>query len=202
MKKEQDYIQQIAEIRTMMERSSRFLSLSGWAGIMAGIYALSGVFIAWYFLDFNPNEIGVSNSGNLQTILLLALVVLLLALGTAIYFSWDKARRKGENIWNPTTKRLLLHMAVPLIAGGLLIIILMFRGLISLFAPLSLIFYGLALYNAGKFTTHEVKNLGLAQLGLGLLSAWLPLYGLIFWAAGFGLAHIVYGVYMHFKYER
>ena len=57
MKEEQKYIRDIAEIRSMMERSSKFLSLSGLAGVMAGIYALAGAFIAYRTFSFNPVEV-------------------------------------------------------------------------------------------------------------------------------------------------
>jgi predicted lysophospholipase L1 biosynthesis ABC-type transport system permease subunit len=120
MKKEQDYIQDIAEIRSMMERSSKFLSLSGWTGILAGIYALAGAYIAWKVFDFNSGEIlynpGIRTS-ELTYVILLAAIVLLLALGTAIYESYRKAKIKGEKAWNPTSRRLLINMAVPLVTG-------------------------------------------------------------------------------------
>jgi hypothetical protein len=205
MKKEQDYIQDIAEIRSMMERSSKFLSLSGWTGILAGIYALAGAYIAWKVFDFNSGEIlynpGIRTS-ELTYVILLAAIVLLLALGTAIYESYRKAKIKGEKAWNPTSRRLLINMAVPLVTGGILVLIMLIKGLIGLLAPLMLLFYGLALYNAGKFTYREVKILGLAEIVLGLISSLFLGYGLIFWAAGFGVAHIVYGIYMHYTYER
>ena len=208
MKEEQDYIRDIADIRSMMERSSRFLSLSGWAGIMAGIYALSGAFIAYKFLDFNPDAIVYStiNSVNLYpgllNVIFLAIIILILALGTAIFLSYRKADKKGEKLWNPTSKRLLINMAVPLIAGGLLILILISKGLIGLIAPFTLIFYGLALYNAGKFTYEVVKILGLIEIGLGLIGAYFVGYGLLFWALGFGVVHIIYGIYIHYRFEK
>jgi hypothetical protein len=207
MKETQDYIRDIAEIRSMMERSSKFLSLSGWAGIMAGIYALAGAYIAYAVLDFNPDAISAAApseglpAGLLQVVLL-ALAILILAIGTAIFLSWKKAGARGEKAWNATSRRLLTSMAVPLTAGGILILILFSKGLIGLIAPLMLLFYGLALYNAGKFTFPEVKFLGMIQIGLGLLSAWFIEYGLLFWAVGFGVLHIVYGIYLHFRYER
>ncbi|HLU89350.1 MAG TPA: hypothetical protein VKZ51_05910, partial [Cyclobacteriaceae bacterium] len=87
MKDSRDYIRDIAEIRAMMERSSKFLSLSGGAGIMAGIYALLGVYIAYEVLGFNPDEASYdSSSGNyfsrMPELILLAFIILLLALGT------------------------------------------------------------------------------------------------------------------------
>jgi hypothetical protein len=201
MKETQDHIRDIAEIRSMMERSSKFLSLSGWAGIMAGIYALAGAYIAYQFINFNPDQIVYTIPG-LLNLVILAVLILTLAIGTAIYFSYRKAHQKGENGWNATSRRLLTSMAVPLVAGGILILVLLSKGLLGLIAPLTLLFYGLALYNAGKFTYDEVKFLGIIQVVLGLISSWFIEYGLIFWAAGFGIVHIIYGIYMHFRYEK
>jgi hypothetical protein len=207
MKEEQDFLRDIATMRSLMERSSKFLSLSGLAGVMAGIYALAGAYIAYEFFYFKPEEIvydstSRSLSSNLLQVVFLAIVILLLAVGTAILLSYKKANKKREKLWNPTAKRLLINMAVPLVAGGLLILIMIFKGLIGLIAPFTLIFYGLALYNASKFTYDEVRSLGLIQIGLGLISSWFVGYGLIFWAVGFGVVHIIYGIYMHYRYEK
>lgn len=201
MKEERDYIQDIAEIRSMMERSSKFVSLSGWAGIMAGIYALIGAYIAYSVWDFNPDKLFYTNS-NLPATIILALGVLIIALVTAIYFSWKKANDKGETIWNATSRRLLVNMTVPLSAGGILIMILIMNGIIGLIAPMMLLFYGLSLFNAGNFTIAEVRIMGLIQIALGLISCWLIAYSLLFWALGFGVVHIFYGIYMYFRYER
>jgi hypothetical protein len=126
--------------------------------------------------------------------------VLALAIGTAIIDSWLKARKRGENAWNALSRRLLANMAAPLVTGGILILVLMAYGLIGLVAPLTLIFYGLALYNAGNFTFNEVRILGIVQITLGVISLHMIQNGLLIWAIGFGLAHIVYGIYMYFKH--
>ena len=205
MKKEQDYIQDIAEIRAMMERSSKFLSLSGWAGIMAGIYALAGAYVAYEFLDFHPDELFYSSletPPELLEVVLLALAVLALALGTAIFFSRKKAKKRGEKLWNPTAKQVLLYMMVPLIVGALLLLLMISKGLIGLIAPFSLLFYGLALFNASRYTYEEVRILGLAEITLGLISCYFIAYSLLFWALGFGIIHIIYGIHMNYKYEK
>lgn len=208
MKDTQDYIRDIDEIRSMMERSSKFLSLSGLAGIMAGIYALAGAYIAYSVFGFNPDQIEYdisilgSTSGSLPEVITLAIVILILAIGTAIFLSYKKANRRGEKVWNATSRRLLANMAVPLVAGGILILVLISKGLIGLAAPLTLLFYGLALYNASKYTFDDVKSLGMIQMALGLAGSWFVEYGLLFWAIGFGVVHIIYGIYMHLRYER
>lgn len=206
MKEEKDYTRDIAEIRSMMERSSKFLSLSGWAGVMAGIYSLAGVFLVYRLFSSDTAEItsicprSDYLSPALPKLIFLALIILILAVGTAVFFSYKKAGKRGEKIWNATSRRLLVHMSVPLVAGGLLILVLIPKGLIGLIAPFTLIFYGLALYNASKFTYEEVRMLGLLEIGLGLAGAYFTDYGLIFWAIGFGLLHIIYGIYLHYRY--
>ncbi len=203
MKDEQNYRRDLSEIRTMMERSSKFLSLSGWAGIMAGLYALAGAAIANNLLRFNPDELYYRyGAGNLSNVILLALAILVLAIGSAILLSGRKAKNRGESLWNAVSKRLLLNMSVPLVAGGLLMLIIMQEGLIGLLAPLSLVFYGLALVNAGNYTISELRYLGCLQILLGLAAAVFVNYGLVLWTLGFGLLHICYGTYMWLRYDR
>jgi uncharacterized membrane protein YidH (DUF202 family) len=204
MKEEQDYIRDLAEIRSMMERSSKFLSLSGLAGVLAGIYALTGVYIAYSVFNFNPNQVinGSSDSSSLSVVLFIAMAVLLLAIGTAIFLSRKKAQKRNKKVWNAPSKRMIATMAVPLSAGGIFILLLLSKGLIGLIAPSTLLFYGLALYSASQFTFGDLKFLGVIQMGLGLMGTWFVEYGLLLWALGFGVIHIIYGIYMHLKYER
>lgn len=201
MKEHHDYTKDIAEIRLMMERSSKFLSLSGWAGILAGIYALTGAWIAHSILEFQPDTFLYTHS-NPGSVALVASVVLILALLSAFIDSRVKANKRKEKAWNTTSKKMLAAMAVPLATGGLLILILISNGLMGLIAPFTLIFYGLALYNAGFYTFKEVRLMGFVQIALGLLNTIFISYGLLFWAIGFGAVHILYGIIMHFRYER
>jgi hypothetical protein len=205
MKEEKDYTRDIAEIRSMMERSSKFMSLSGWAGILAGMYALAGAYIAWKVFDFNPDELAYTHpdtASGFLNVFMLAGIILVLAIGTAIIDSWVKAAKRGEKAWNAVSRRLLANMSAPLAAGGILILLLISKGLTGLAAPLTLLFYGLALFNAGNFTFKAIRILGLVQITLGLISGYFIEYSLLIWTLGFGLAHIVYGIYMHYRYER
>ncbi|CAM4186876.1 hypothetical protein [Gillisia limnaea] len=207
MKTEDKYIKDITEIRSMMERSTKFLSLSGLSGILAGIYALVGAYIA-YRLFYVNNENIVYNtidrqeiSAEVGNLIILALAILILAVGTAVFLSQKKSQKDGEKLWNSATQRVVINMAIPLVTGGIFIIILLSKGLYGLLAPASLLFYGLALVNTSKFTFEEIKSLGIVQIVLGLLASYFIGYGIFFWAFGFGLMHIVYGIFMHQKYE-
>lgn len=208
MKDKINYIQDIAEIRSMMERSSKFLSLSGWAGVFAGFYALAGAFFVYKVYNFNPNKIIFSNSDqalfitNMPVIIVIALLVLVMALITAIFFSYRKAVKRKEKLWNSASKRLLLNMMIPLSTGGILILIIIKHGLLGLIAPFTLLFYGLALYNAGMDTYREIRLLGLTEIILSLTALLFVEYGLLIWAIGFGVVHIIYGIIIQLKYEK
>ncbi|MDO8966882.1 hypothetical protein [Algoriphagus sp.] len=199
--------QELAEIKSMMERSTRFLSLSGLAGVLAGIYAFVGAGIAYYWIYFPDTTYGLEfipmNGENLQVNLMaVALVVLILAIGSAYLLSQQKSQRKAHQFWSPASKRFLLALFIPVLAGGLFSFALIHENAYQLIAATTLIFYGLGLINASHFTLGEIKNLGIGQLFLGILAAFFPEFGLVCWALGFGVLHVVYGSMMYYRYDR
>jgi hypothetical protein len=188
----------------MMERSSKFLSLSGLSGVLAGVYALIAAYIAYRYYQFIPDHTNYSINGAntyLNSITILALGVLFLSIGTAILFSYQKSTKNGQSIWNSASKKMALNMLIPLISGGILILIFISKDLLALLAPTSLLFYGIALYNASNYTFADVKYLGIIQIGLGLISAYYIEHSILLWAVGFGIMHIIYGIYIYYRYE-
>lgn len=193
-------IKDISEIRSLMERSSKFLSLSGLAGVSAGLVALAGAGAAYIRLG---NMTGALEEKNHFSFLLLdAGIVLVLALGLAVFFTRRMARKKGLPVWSNTTKYMLANLLLPLCTGGFFCVILWYHGLTALISPATLVFYGLALLNTSNQTLREVRYLGLAEIFLGLLAALFLAYWLLFWAFGFGIMHVVYGIFMYLKYEQ
>ena len=191
-----------------MNRSSRFISLSGLAGVFAGCYAIIGAVIAKMLLAENASfynesvSTGTINSELSFDLFLIAMAVLTLAIGTAIFLTTRKARKNGQKIWDSTSKRLVVNFFAPLLAGGVFCLVLLQYGLIGLIAPCMLIFYGLALIHASKYTFADLRSLGYANLVLGLIATQFIGFGLYFWAIGFGLFHIIYGIWMYNKYDR
>lgn len=207
MKTLQDYEQDITSIRSIMERSVKFLSLSGLSGILAGLYALIGASVAYYLIYFPYQPYGFSFQfdhveSTLPKLLVLAFLILTLSITTGILMSVRKAKKLGVKFWNTTSQELFINLLIPLASGGLFILILIFRGYFELLAPASLFFYGLALVHGSIYTFKEIRYLGFSEIILGLVSALLPGYGLLFWAVGFGLLHIMYGSVMHYRYDR
>ncbi len=200
----QKYLDDLHDIRYMMERSSRFISLSGLSGIMAGIFALGAAYFAYETVYSNKNYLGYQHvvlpQETLLTLLLIASVTLILAIGVGIFFTTKKARKDNQKLWDLQTRRLLINLSIPLITGGLLCLILIFKGFVGLMAPLTLIFYGLALVNASKYTLSEIRGLGLIEILTGLFATLFIGYGLWFWSFGFGILHIIYGIAVQRKY--
>lgn len=205
--KEKDLYLELNSIKNLMERSSKFISLSGLSGILAGVYALIGA-VAGYILVYGKQG-GLQYRGQyvnepsvLQQLFMVASAVLLLSISTGILLTIRKAKRKAESYWNPVSKNLLTSMLIPLVTGGLLIVIMLFQGHYGIIASACLIFYGLALVSGSHYTFNDVKWLGLCEIFLGLLAALFPVYGLLLWTVGFSILHLVYGTIMHFKYDR
>ena len=209
MNSENKSIEDIKAIRKIMEESSRFLSLSGISGVFAGLMAIAGALVAYFFILDNGSiqYEDYLRSLSMQEARLLrwqfmadAAIVLLLSVLSAMFFSIKKAKKDGKNFLTPISKRLLINLFIPLATGGVFVIVLLLHNYIQLIVPCFLIFYGLALVNAGKFTFGEIFYLGILEIITGLVSAFVPGWGLIFWIFGFGILHIIYGLAMYRKY--
>ncbi len=195
------YLEDISEIKNMMSRSSRFISLSGLSGIMAGVYALIGGYLGYLILY--PSSWKFDTYQEIQlTLIAVALGVVVMAVVTAGLLTFRKAKRSGEKVWNVSSKRLLLNFLIPLVTGGIFVLLLIRLEYWVLIAPSTLIFYGMACLNASKYTLGDVRYLGITTIILGLFSAYFTGYGLFFWSLGFGVCHILYGTLMYFKYDR
>lgn len=208
--KSSKHLENLSEIRSIMERSTGFLSLSGLSGVVAGLFALAGAaFAYWYIEIYNqlPTDEIVLTTQNFKTEFYLVLfadaaIVLGVALAAGFFFTYRNTKKRGEKVWTSSSKRLIVNLFIPLVTGGVFILILIWHGIGFLISSTTLIFYGLALINASKYTLRDIRYLGFCEIILGLFSAWYIGYGIYFWALGFGILHIFYGAVMYFKYEK
>jgi hypothetical protein len=205
-----DTLQDVRDIRKLMERSSRFISLSGLSGVAAGVVALAGAWIARSIV-FKDYYVGYNERGgyNPQDFASLKLQLLGLAVGVfglsfllAFYFTWRKSNKLGSSLWDHTSRRLFWNMVIPLSAGALFILAMLQHNEWRFVAPACLIFYGISLVNASKYTLTDIRYLGYCEIIVGLINTQFIGYGLYFWALGFGVLHILYGIIMWWKYER
>ncbi len=203
-------LETLQEIRSIMERSARFLSLSGWSGVWAGFVALVGAIIAnvqlkQYYIAYNARASfqGSDFMTLRNNLVFLAIGVFLLALAGGIYFTYRNNKPTGQPIWNHASRKMVIHLLIPMAAGAFMVCAFLWKGDWAYVAPTCLIFYGLALINASKYTLSDIKYLGLTEAILGVIGLFiLPHYGLYLWAFGFGILHIVYGMIMWRKYKQ
>ncbi|HTN16087.1 MAG TPA: hypothetical protein VL092_00290 [Chitinophagaceae bacterium] len=209
MKEQYQELEALKDIRNIMERSTRFLSLSGWSGVWAGAVALGGSAIAWLQLERYYNQ--YNERGNFDTehyinlrnnLFYLGVTVFIIALTGAFLFTLRKVRKQNGSIWSSASRRFLNNLAIPLGTGAIMVSAFVYNNDLQYVAPACLLFYGLSLYNAGKFTLNDIRYLGIIEVILGAICLFFPGLGLYFWAAGFGLMHIVYGIIMWNKYDR
>lgn len=209
MQDQTEHLESIKDIKQLMHKSSRFISLSGLSGISAGLCALVAAIYAgsriecWKRGDCAYERLVLNNGLNPRaTLLWIGLVTFVAAFALAFLFTWLRSRKTGVPVWGFSARRVMINVGVPMVVGGLVIWRLMDFGLYGLIPAASMLFYGLGLINASKYTYPEIRYVGYGQLLLGIANLWLVGYGLYFWAAGFGLLHILYGIIMWNKYER
>jgi hypothetical protein len=210
MKSQQEIHNDLASIRNIMEKSSKFISLSGLSGILAGVYALIGAAAVLYismnyrgaFDSFNYDYHVIRKAPGLLTQLaIIGAVVFVASITTGLVMSARKAKKHGTTLWNPATYRVIVNLSIPLATGGIVILTQLWFGNYEFVAPGCLVFYGLALIAASPNLYEEVRYLGYSEIALGIICGFLPGYGLFFWATGFGIFHIFYGALMFRKYD-
>jgi hypothetical protein len=208
----------LKDIRNMMDRSSRFISLSGWSGVAAGCCALVGAWFAHgviergmenhtslrknYVNTYENDPIDVLEYIGSSKLISIAVLTLFAAIILAFAFTWMRSRKTGMPMWGPTSRRLTFAIGLPLMVGGIYMLKLMEAGAFGMIAPGCLLFYGIGLVSAARYTLGEIRWLGYGQIITGIVNLFFTGYGLYFWAFGFGLLHIIYGLIMWWKYER
>lgn len=207
MSEQHNQLETLQEIRALMERASRFLSLSGKAGIFIGMYALLCVVSVYIYLDLSLLDGGYyrsvsQNSEKLATLVTGFIFVLIFSLVTGFIWARIKAKRFSLLLWDATAKRFLIHFFTPLLVGGIVCIFFLVRQQIDLILPFTLIFYGLALLNASKYTIEDIFYIGITEIAVGLSALFFIEYALLLWGLGFGILHIVYGLTIYQKYEK
>ncbi|MGS2763906.1 hypothetical protein [Sinomicrobium sp. M5D2P9] len=196
------YLKDISDIRDLMQKSSRFISLSGLSGILAGIYALIGAAAAYLLVTKSAREYLILDGYIFRMVLLDLFLVAFFSIVTAIFLTTRKAKKNGEKVWDSSSRRLIINFLIPMVVGGLYILIILDQQKYGQTAALMLIFYGLALVNASKYSIGDIRYLGYIEILLGLVCALLPGYGFWLWVAGFGVMHIIYGLLMYYKYDK
>jgi hypothetical protein len=199
---DEDYLKDITEIKNLMTKSSRFISLSGLSGIMAGIYALTGATYAYWLVTNSTRDYLILDGKVFNLVLLDLFLIAFITIITAIYLTTRKAKKNRERLFDKIALRAILSFLIPLFTGGIYILIILNQQKYGQTAALMLIFYGLSLINASKYTLGKIQYLGYIEIILGLICAIIPGFGFWLWVIGFGVMHIIYGTFMHLKFDQ
>ncbi|MEY3631484.1 MAG: hypothetical protein RL408_1038 [Bacteroidota bacterium] len=206
MKKHDEQLAAIEEMRNLMDRATRFRSISGLSAMVAGLLAIICVAFISQFTGirfFEAEAFDRMLQGDAAREVQLSFFFLLItSIGFGIYLAARNAHAKGQDAWDSAAKRLAFHMAIPLVAGGIFSILISQQGLAGLVPPITLLFYGLALFNGSHYTLDAVRILGIGQILLGLLATTFVAFGLVIWVIGFGVFNLIFGLYIYFNYER
>lgn len=206
MNSDNESLQELQHIKRMMERSTKFSSLSGFSGIAAGICALAGIWMAIQYIaqwkQSHIENLNVSKDELATQLLLISIATFTAAALSSFIFIYIRCRKLGIPLLGMSARRVVINIAIPLFVGSLFILRLANAEAFLLIPPACLIFYGLALVNASKYTLDEIRYLGYSEIILGIINLWILGYGLIFWGIGFGLLHIISGIIIWWKYEK
>src|SRR6188768_582662 len=110
MKEIQEYEKDLASIRVIMERSVKFISLSGLSGVVAGIYALAGATAAYFLVHYPISPFrfriySIQDPTILWKLIAIAALVLIASVTTGFWFTHKKAKRFGIAVWNTASRK-------------------------------------------------------------------------------------------------
>ena len=169
-------------IRETMERAGTFTAISGW-----GIAAVGGVAMAAAAVArFRPTV-----GWRVGTWVTTAAVCIALSL----WATAPKARRSELSMVSGPAQKLALAFAPAMIVGALLTVALLRIGANALLPAVWLLLYGTAVVAGGAFSVRIIPVMGVCFMLLGAVALFTPAsVGDWLMVAGFGVAHVVFGI--------
>jgi len=175
-------------IRETMESAAEFTAVPGWGGVAMGATALAAALLA-------------SRQASPRAWLAVWLAEVFVAVAIAAPAAATKARRANSSLFTGPGRKFVLSFAPPIIVGGLLTLAFSQLGVIAALPGVWLLLYGTAIVTGGAFSVRAVPIMGLCLMILGAAALFSPAaWGNLFMAAGFGLVHIAFGVWIALRY--
>ena len=181
-------IDNLRYIRETMERAGSFTAVPGWGGVVIGVTALiAGVFAALETSHMRALEIWAGE----------AAIGVLIGLASMHF----KSRRYEGSLSSPAARKFALSFSPPILAGGLLTLVLVDARFLSPIPGVWLLLYGTAVMTGGAFSVKPIPVMGLCFIALGAVALFSPfVWGLRLLMAGFGGLHIVFGIWIARRY--
>lgn len=175
-------------IRDTMERAGSFTAVPGWGMVAVGGTALVAAAVA------------ARQPGPLAW-LLVWLVEALVALAIAGWAMVRKAQAGHTPLLSGPGRRFGLAFVPPLVAGGLLTVVLYFAAQSRFIPGVWALLYGTAVMTGGALSVRVVPLMGLAFVAVGAAALFGPgTWGNACLAIGFGGLHVVFGLIIARRY--
>jgi len=175
-------------IRETMERATAFTGISGWGEVAIGATALVASVLA-------------ANQSTFKFWLAVWVAEGVISLLIAGWSMDRKARAAKMPLVSGPGRKAVFSLSPPMIAGGLLTLVLMRAGQTNAIPGTWLLLYGTGVITGGMFSVGVVPIMGLCFMALGATALFAPpAFANWFLAAGFGGLHVVFGVIIARKY--
>jgi len=187
----------LADIRAVIDRTTRYSTFSALSGFIAGSAALIGSGGCGAYRRF----VGTQPGAGLNFVMVWSAVLAIAALAQ-IVLTTLKARQRGEAVWTPIARTAFASMLGPGLAGLAGSAIFVQTGRFDMLAGLWLLFYGCGLWAVSFFAPLFLRVLGVGYMILGLY-AWLkPEMAALWLGLGFGVLHFVFGAVVLARYQK
>ena len=184
-------------IRRTLDAAGRLSTVSGTGIFFIGVLALAAVLV-------NVRFTGTPWDSALHPYASLAVWGVLLVFSAAItaFCMARKSSRTGVAFWSPVLRKALWPLSAPMALGAILSAAMLRAEHLEFLPVIWLGCYGAALTAAGVMSESPVRWMGISFMGLAISAVFLPYSaGLALLAAGFGLLHIIFGAYIHWRLD-
>ena len=189
----QEAYENLRMIRQMMERSTKHSSLSGFSGIIVGLWAIIGVAVTRLAVQPNRAHHWLAYIAEFAATWA---AVLVLSILTDLLVTKRRAALVGKHVFSKLGTHIVGAAAPGFTAGFVLTMYLLQQQRIGEVYGFWMLSYGLAICAVGLFSVRPVLFLGWAFLLAGAATLFLPhAWGLGMMALSFGGFHIAYGLY-------
>jgi hypothetical protein len=168
-------------IRRTMERAASFTAVPGWGVVgMGAVGLVSAVAAARAPSPDRWLGIWIAAAG-------VAAII-------GIWTMFQKARTLGISLASAPGRRFVSGLLPPMVAGGLVTVVVHDAGMGDLLPGLWLLLYGAGIVSGGTNSVRVVPVMGLSFMTLGVIALFGPAaLGTIFMGVGFGAFHILFG---------
>lgn len=196
MRAEQDRLKhQIDRIKEMMELATEYKLLPDWAAVIGGSLILAATAVTWAITrSWDVKAVFFLSNALFTGVATMWVGVVLASLLLYYVIALRDAKRLGVSLESRPSQLARRAMAPSLLAAAVVSVRLLWDATLGYLPGIWILAYGVALFNAGLFSTPATRALGLLFMATGTLAilVW-PELDLLLTALSFGVFHVGFG---------